>query len=363
MIDFWIKKNKCTGCEACLNICPENAIEMKINEDGFFYPLIKDNCIECGRCRQVCYARTVNIGKNSLFPQLYAAWSRNENIRFLSTSGGVFSELAKIILQQNGVIVGAGYQKENIVAHMLIENEEGLDKIRKSKYVQSEIRDIFQQVKIKLQEERKVIFCGTPCQVAGLKSYLGKIYETLITVDFICRGVNSPKAFKAWLDEIEQQEKSKVTNVWFKYKDKGWKQSPLCTRVDFENGECKIYNQNENTFMKGYLGPNLYIRPSCGICDFKGEIRQSDITLADFWGIERALDDDKGTSIVLINSKKGKALFEKAKKHLCYVERDIKEIDKRNVCFKNSVKISDNSNAFFKDLSILKFSEAFTRNM
>lgn len=363
MIDFWIEKHKCTGCGACLNICPENAIEMEMHKDGFSYPSIKNNCIECGKCRQICYDRLSNTDNCNWVSKVYAAWSKDENTRFLSTSGGVFSELAKIVLQRGGVVFGAGYQKDNTVKHMFAENEGELEKIRRSKYVQSEIRDVFRQVRIRLLKDQEVVFCGTPCQIAGLKSYLGRRYEGLVTVDFICRGVNSPKAFKAWLHEIELEKKSKITNVWFKYKETGWKKSPRCTRIDFENGESKIYDQKDNIFMGGYLGPNLYIRPSCGKCDFKGTARKSDITLADFWRIEQDLDDDKGTSMVIINSKNGEILFEKAKSQLYYVERSIEEIDKSNVCFNNSVKISDNSSAFFDDLNILKFSKAFEKNV
>lgn len=361
MKKLWIGKEKCTGCSACVNICAENAIQMKIDKSGFMYPVFQDQCIECGKCEEICKNRLQIQKYNDITPRVYAAWSRDKSNRFYSTSGGIFSEIAQSILERKGVVVGAGYNKDKMVEHIMIRHKSEVDLLRQSKYVQSEIGNIYRNIQEKLDEKKWVMFCGTPCQVSGLKSYLDKYYDYLITVDFICRGVNSPKAYKAWLNEIENEQKSKVKKVWFKYKDVGWKESPRCTRVDFENGKYEVYREENNTYMTGYLGPNLYIRPSCGVCDFKGDRRQSDITLADFWGIESKLDDNEGTSMLLVNSKKGMDLFETIKQNIFYFERNLKEVLKGNVCFENSVNISKQSENFLEDLDIYRFSKALKK--
>jgi len=361
MKEFWLKKEACTGCGACINICPVNAVSMKTDSCGFSYPVIKENCIHCNLCEKVCRSR-LNLDIRRLEqPQVFAAWSLDKEIRYHSTSGGMFSEIAKAVLQQNGLVAGAGYNKNNLVEHILIQKETELEIIRQSKYIQSDTSLIYQEIKEKLLEGKKVLFCGAPCQAAGLYAYLGKDMPGLITADFICRGMNSPKAYLAWLDELEKKQKSKAVKVWFKYKINGWKKSPLCTRIDFKNGTSCIQNGAENTFMSGYLGPNLYIRPCCGKCEFKGIPRQGDITLADFWGIDKALDDDGGTSLVLLNSQKGKEIFGQIRDRIFTQERKVDEIIQGNDCFSNSVKINPRSTAFLENLDTIVFSKALKK--
>lgn len=289
-------------------------------------------------------------------PDTYAVWSKDDDIRYNSTSGGAFSEFAKILLAQGGLIAGALYNENNMVEHSLVDNEEGLEKLRQSKYISSSLGNIYKDVKSELDIGKKVAFCGAPCQVAGLYSFLGKEYDNLITMDFICRGMNSPKAFRSWLDEIERQEGSKVIKVWFKYKDGGWKSSPKRTRLDFSDGHYVVKEGDKNLFMHGYLSSNLYIRPCCGKCRFKGTPRKSDITFADFWGIERELDDDKGTSMLLINSEKGRQLFEVVKNNMEIHEKNYNSIFAGNSMFTNSVVIPKKSNDFLKDLDNMDFS-------
>lgn len=363
MKEFWLKKEECTGCGACINICPVNAISMKPDSCGFSYPVIKDNCIHCNLCEKVCKSRRNLNTKRFEQPQVFAAWSLDKEIRYNSTSGGIFSEIAKVVLQQGGFVAGAGYNKDNLVEHILIQKEKELDIIRQSKYIQSDTGMIYQKIKEKLLKGKKVLFCGAPCQTAGLYAYLGKDVPRLITADFICRGMNSPKAYLAWLNELEQEQKSRAVKVWFKYKMNGWKKSPLCTKIDFENGTSRIQNGAENTFMSGYLGPNLYIRPCCGKCEFKGVPRQGDITLADFWGVDESLDDDGGTSLVLLNSQKGKEIFQEVKYRIFEQERQADEIIQGNDCFYNSVKINPKSKAFLESLDRIGFRKALKKYM
>lgn len=356
MKEFWLDKKQCTGCSACADVCPGKAITMRSDECGFWYPHIDSNCIDCNLCEKICLARTANKDDRMAEPITYAAWSKDSEIRFCSTSGGIFSELAKITLSQDGVVVGAAYNENNLVEHIIIDNMEGLEKIRQSKYIQSSTEGIYKSVGQFLNDGKKVLFCGSPCQVAALYSFLKKSYDNLTTIDFICRGMNSPKAYSAWLKEIVEEEHSNVTRVWFKYKDGGWKTSPRRTRIDFEDGHWIVKEGKDNLFMHGYLTSNLYIRPCCGNCEFKGVPRQADITVADFWGVDGSLDDDKGTSLVLLNSAKGADFFQLILPSVNYTKRDFNEIFAGNVCFRESVKVPDKSYEFLKNLDDKPFS-------
>ena len=356
-MNMWIEKEKCTGCAACANICPVKAITMQEDDCGFLYPQISDICINCGVCRRVCELRGNTSDKSEKNPIIFAGWSRNEEVRFNSTSGGAFSELAGSILEKGGYIAGAQYGDGNVVEHVIINTNEGMNKIRQSKYAQSSIGSVFAEIEKLLQNKKLVAFCGTPCQVAGLYSYLGERYENLYTFDFICRGVNSPKAYRAWVSDLETRYKRKVSKIWFKYKKYGWKKSPWCTRIEFEGGKHIIQYKKKNLFMTGYLALNLYIRPSCGNCDFKEIQREADITLGDFWGLDTSLDDDKGTTMIIANSEKGKKLLHDASNRLILYERKAEEISKGNECFLSSVLLNPEEEEFLEKLNQQSFSK------
>ena len=294
-------------------------------------------------------------------PDTYAVWSKNKDIRYNSTSGGVFSEFAKIFIAEGGCVVGARYNSDNLVEHSIINNMEEIEQLRQSKYLSSSVGDVYKKVKELLFKGRLVAFCGSPCQIAGLYSFLGKEYDNLFTMDFICRGMNSPKAYKSWLEEVEKEEGSTATKVWFKYKDGGWKTSPKRTRVDFSNGTFKVFEGEKNLYMNGYLTSNLYIRPCCGNCQFKGLPRKSDVTFADFWGIEKKLDDDKGTSMLLINSEKGREFFSKVKDGVNVYKKDFDTIFAGNPMFFSSVEVPQNAHDFLSDLDNLSFSECLKK--
>ncbi len=361
MKQMWIEANRCTGCGACADICPQKAITMEQDECGFIHPNIGIRCVDCHLCEKICLKREERENTHYMVPITYAAWSKDSDIRFCSTSGGVFSELAFAVLHRSGEVAGAQYRADNLVEHIIIKSEKELYKIRQSKYIQSHPNGIYLAVKKSLVEGKPVLFCGAPCQVAALYAYLGKEYDNLTTVDFICRGMNSPKAYSCWLKEIERMENSRVTRVWFKYKEGGWKSSPRRTRLDFEDGHSVIKSGTDNLFMNGYLTSNLYIRPSCGHCSFKGVPRQGDLTIADFWGIEESLDDDKGTSLVLINSDKGVELFNSANRSLIYQKREFDEIFEGNVCFTDSVSVPVKSYDFLCSLDTMPFSIALKK--
>ncbi len=295
-------------------------------------------------------------------PDTYAVWSNNENTRYMSTSGGAFTEFSKYIIANGGSVAGARYNPECLVEHALVNDMNGIEQLRQSKYMQSDLKDIFKQIKDKLNAGKLVGFSGAPCQVAGLYAYLGNDYDNLFTMDFICRGMNSPKAFKAWLNEEENKVGKKAVKVWFKYKEGGWKSSPMRTRIDFSGGIHEIYEGDKNLFMYGYLNSNLYIKPSCGDCRFKGVPRQSDVTFADFWGIDPKFDDDKGTSMLLVNSEKGRNMFSKIQNEMQVHKMDFESIFAGNPMFSTSVIVPENASVFLEDLDNMSFTDALKKN-
>ena len=354
------EKKQCTGCAACYNICPTKSITMKEDKEGFKYPEINEGtCIKCGLCKKVCpILNKVDKSDKTSTPIVMAAWSKNQETRLDSTSGGIFSEIANLIYDKNGYVVGAIYNKDWMVEHYISNKREDLEEIRSSKYLQSNINDIYKQVKDKLKNGDIVLMCGAPCQISGLYNYLQKDYENLFTCDFICRGVNSPKIFKGYIKSLENKYKSKVKKIKFKNKTFGWHN--FSTRIDFENGKKYIQSRYIDSYMIGYLQYSAFIRPSCYDCKFKELPRVADITLADFWGIEeidKSLDNDTGTSLVLINSEKGKKIFEKLKDRVEYTEVKSKKIFKENVCMSKSVEETETRKKVFEKIDEMSYEE------
>lgn len=353
-----IEKKKCTGCGVCSNICPSSCINMGSDIEGFLYPSINsENCINCGMCKKACPVINKVKNDNNLHPPVYAAWSLDEDIRFNSTSGGIFSELAKRIISDRGYVAGARYNDRHLVEHCMISRSDDIHLLRQSKYVQSTAGSIYKEVKEVLNKDKNVMFVGAPCQCAGLLSFLGKEYDNLLLCDFICRGANSPKAYTRYLESMEDKYNSSVKKVWFKNKINGW--NKFCTKIEFENGKEYYADRHTDLFMVGYLKHNLYIRPSCYECNFKGFPRNSDITLADFWGIElenKKLDTDKGTSLVIVNSDKGKYYFQQLHEKIYQEEKDIKNAVAFNKCAVESIAKGKYREYFFSKLNSEDFS-------
>lgn len=317
--------NNCTGCGACALACGQNAIRMEKNREGFPEPVIDfAKCIDCGKCALACHKEMTKQNDCLYEKKVYAAWNNDDARRMKSTSGGIFSCMAEAILLKGGAVVGASYQKSiKEVRHILISSIEELDSITRSKYVQSNLAEVFAEIKAKVQENVPTLFCGTPCQVAALNTFLSDVDITaLYTVDFACYGVASPLAFQIWLSEFEQEEKAKADDIWFKYKDAGWKKSPLTTKIHFENGKERIVRGDENLYMKAYIEDKLLMRKSCEQCLYKAGNKQSDITIGDYWGADSSLDDDKGTSFVQLNSPKGEKLLEEIRNQIMLVPVD-----------------------------------------
>lgn len=352
-------KENCTGCFACYNICPKNAITLEEDKEGFKYPKIdQEKCINCGLCEKVCpIIKNETIANRTNKPTVMAAWSKTNFTRTDSTSGGVFSEIANVIFNEGGYVCGAVYDDNFMVKHIVTNDRDMLPKIRSSKYLQSDMNECFKEIKNILNDNKKVLACGSPCQIAGLYNYLGKDYENLLTCDFICRGMNSPKIFRGYLKTLENKYKSKIKNIKFKNKIHGWHN--FSTRIDFENGKTYIGGRYLDSYMVGYLKYNAFIRPSCYECKFKQLPRKADITLADFWGIEKInpkLDNNKGTSLILLNTEKGKNIFKNID-NIQYTEIKSEEVFTDNICMNKSVLKTKNRDDVFENIDRLTYEQ------
>lgn len=320
-------KKDCCGCSACVQKCPKQCISLEEDNEGFLYPIVdKESCIDCGLCEKVC--PVLHQGEPHKPLQVYAARNKDEEIRRQSSSGGIFTLLAEKVIQEGGVVFGARFDEQWEVRHDYTETVEGLAAFRGSKYVQSRMEDNYRKAEMFLKQGRKVLFSGTPCQVAGLKRFLRKEYENLLTVDFICHGVPSPGVWRKYLKETVARmcdknsvstdpismEDAHVESISFRDKSSGWKKYSFALNLSATNrsgakNTVSLYEVFlQNTFMKGFLA-NLYLRPSCYACAAKCGKSESDITIGDLWGSSAIVgndDDDRGTSLVLISKDRCK---------------------------------------------------------
>lgn len=352
-------KSECCGCTACESICPVNAIEMIYDEEGFKYPYVNENkCIDCGLCNKVC--PILNSKEVVCDHYAYACYNKDEIERENSSSGGIFSLIAKEILYRKGVVCGATLDEDFNVKHICIDDESNLWKLRTSKYVQSDIGKVYFEIKNYLNDGRYVLFTGTPCQTEGLLLYLGRKYDRLYVQDIICHGVPSKLVWEKYKEYRQSIERKKPIKVNFRNKDDGWK----LFNMKFTYAD-KVYKNSskKDLYMKTFLN-NISLRESCYKCNFKKENRNADITLADFWGIEKILpemDDDKGTSLVIVNSPKGKELFESIDAKIIKKEISFADALKYNSAMTNSVSRNSKRDAFFKDLNKISFDKVVNR--
>lgn len=297
---------KCSGCFACYNICPVNAIELPLNKEGFYFPVINtEKCINCGKCVKVCSASD-DLKRNSDTKSNVQCYSyqASDDIREKSSSGGVFYKIATVIMNQGGVVFGARYNPESKEVEHCSTDEVVLEELLRSKYVQSKIGSSYLLAKKYLQNERTVLFVGTPCQIYGLKQYLGKEYKNLYTMDFVCHGVPSTGYFRDWLCHLEHDYGHKILDVTFREKDDGWRSQII--KIYYDNLTQKIMKSNYYYYYYRYFLTNLILRKSCYHCNFP-ENRYSDFTVKDYW--EEIGDDNKGVSAIVVNSDKGETLL------------------------------------------------------
>lgn len=363
MIEIKDKKD-CCGCNACGDICHKQAITFQTDQEGFWYPMTDANkCDNCHLCEKICPIINIENLKKNDFPKpyVYGGYSKDIVIRFDSTSGGIFSILAQAMYKQKGYVGGAIYTDNFKVINTISNDKKDLRKLRSSKYVESYAEGLYSEVKRLLVAGEKVLVCGSPCQMAALRSFLRKDYENLIIVDFLCRATNSPKVFQKYRESLERKYNSKIVAIKDKNKEHGW--HSLARKITFENGQIYYGKGHEDDYRRGYH-MNVYERPSCYECKFKGFPRISDITLGDFWGIEKidsSLEQNLGTSLIMINSKKGESFFEGIKDKLVVKSFQIDDIIPGN---KTAIlggalpyPTSINRKDFFDDLDKMPFDE------
>lgn len=310
---YALAREQCTGCAACVNICPKKCIQMVADQNGYMYPQIDMNlCVSCGLCKKVC--PKLNAISVHTEPKECYAFMADDETRKVSASGGAFSACAEYVLEQGGVVCGAAWTEEFGLRHIIVENKLQLDLIRGSKYLQSNIGESFREVKNYLTAGRIVLFVGTPCQVDGLKHYLGKEYDTLYTMDLLCRGVPPAGLFQRYLKEEYGDERLQKI-VQKSKKRAGW---GAYTEIVHSSGYSEHYNMENNIWMKTFLS-DLIFRDSCYKCPYSQVKRTGDLSVGDFWQVtklKKEYDDRLGTSIVIASTEKGKELIENVRMKL-----------------------------------------------
>lgn len=361
-------KTDCCGCQACGDICHAEAISFHSDHEGFWYPEVDRNkCTDCHLCEKICPVLNIDALKhhNKSAPKVFGGYNKDIVIRFDSTSGGVFSLLAQAMYKQKGYVSGAIYADDFKVVNFISDDKKDLRRLRSSKYVQSNAEGLYRRIKSLLESGEKVLACGSPCQMAALRSFLRKDYENLIIVDFLCRATNSPKVFEKYKESLEARYGSKIVAIKDKNKDHGW--HSLARKVTFENGQVYYGEGHEDDYRRGYHA-NVFERPSCYECKFKGIPRISDITLGDFWGIgnvDPSLEQNLGTSLVMINSEKGEKYFDIIRDKLVMKEFCLDDIVPGNSTAIMGGKLpypaGIDRNEFFKALDEMPFDECATK--
>lgn len=351
----------CTGCMACANVCAHQAIKVKQDEEGFDRPVIdEDLCVDCGLCKQVC---PVNNHPTTSEPlKVYSGWSSDENVRLSSSSGGAFSEIARPILEDGGVVFGCSLDEKLQAVHTYVETMEDLaTKLRGSKYVQSRIGDSYSKAREFLKQGRLVLFSGTPCQIAGLRNYLRRDYDNLITVDLICHGVPSPMIFEDYKKYIAESQKMTITDVKFRCKKSSWIffNMTVTGHVEKKAAPSQYIGEYYNDpYIRGFLR-DYFLRPSCHQCHFTSTKRCSDFTIADWWGYRKMTKadcdyDKKGVSLILCNSQKSLKLNKRL--GIIWRERTIEEAMKTNKSLSEPFPMKEMRHAFWNDYKIMPFS-------
>ncbi len=353
-----VDKKQCCGCSSCFNICPKQCIKMTADEEGFLYPSVDtQKCIDCSMCERVCPMLHKPLSHDIL--SVFAAKNKNDQIRMNSSSGGMFTEFAKFILNKGGLVFGAAFDEKLDVVHCCITNESELYRLQGSKYVQSSLNEVFKEVKAALNKLQPVLFSGTPCQIAGLKAYLQKDYQNLYTVDVVCHGVPSPMVYRKYLAELGEMNDEPIYQVKFRDKTKGWKKGET---LFFTKNNVYGGSKREEPYMKLFLN-NVTIRPSCSACAFNNKRSMADVTIADFWGIEKfhpEVDDDKGTTLIMVNTVKGNELFDSVKESCDFCESSFEQAAEYNVAVSKSLNLHEKRKYFFENCPEKTVKELFT---
>lgn len=348
-----ITKEKCYGCNACADICKFGAITMEADQEGFLYPVVDEaKCTDCGMCKKVCIRKNTKIIKHEkAFPKAYIAYNKDSGIRKSSSSGAVFPILVKYVLEEkHGAVVGVRYDENMKPVSDLAETMEEAKVFSGSKYVKSDFRGMFPKIQKLLKEGRYVLYSGLPCECAGLRAYLRKDYENLLICELLCHSAPSPKVFAQYVDHLSERYKSKVVNIRFRGKDKGWKPSDCETVVTLENGKTRTSPTSENIYYKAFIN-GVMSRPSCSSCKYTFKHRTGDFTIGDCWGVQKAapeMNDNKGVNLLLLNNAKAEEIFKTINTDLKFKKSTLKEVFIKN--HKKPTKDKRQRIAFFRDL-------------
>jgi coenzyme F420-reducing hydrogenase beta subunit len=381
---YLCKESACTGCAACAASCSKKCISLHPDIEGFQRPVVDySKCTGCKKCSSVCpiliddasqsiYSAesdkivnntiTAKSGTEKVEQIIYAAWNLDEEIRKKSSSGGVFSALAEIIIKKGGAVVGAAFDESFTVRHIIIEKISDIYRLRGSKYVQSEIKpEILCLIRDMLESERNVLFSGTPCEAAGLLCFLNKSYSNLYCCDLVCHGVPSQILLNRYIKYTELK-RGRLVSISFRDKTKGWKDN--CVKHKMKNGKSVCISANTDLFMNTFL-KNYALRPSCYECRYKNLKRNGDITIADFWGVNKKYPeydlDDKGTSLILVNSINGQQLIDDCKVKLFIGNADIETAVLGNPSLERSCLRPSQRDTFYRDLKNLSFGNLVKR--
>jgi len=350
-----IGEEKCTGCFGCYNSCPHDAIEMKYSEEGFFVPKINDKCTYCGICQEHCPV-IQNPDNSEKFgqPIFYGGKSTNKDVILNSSSGGLFPEIAKSILNNSGVVFGVCLEEDLSLEHIKIENSYHLSKIMGSKYIQSEVGDSYQEVLKELKNGKKVLFSGTPCQISALNTFTN--HDNLYTIDLACHGVPSRILFDKYIEHMEEKRGKQVKHVNFRDKAKGWNDYQM--KITFDDGSIYEKNHRFDPFFRAFL-QDLCLMEACYECKFNEIPRPGDISLGDFWGRPpEEIKDPNGVSVILVNNNKGKELITKLRdiERLELCKTDFETATKGNPRLKGyDFEVPAEREKFFQDLKIHDF--------
>lgn len=358
------KKELCVGCGACAASCETGAVRMERNEMGFLYPhLDKALCVGCGACERACPGLSMPERERA-DGKIVASWSMDLSLREKSSSGGIFSLLAEKAISEHGRVFGAAFTDAFAVKHIYVRDRDGLSKLQGSKYAQSDVGATYAECREALSHKERVLFSGTPCQIAGLYKYLGGDDPNLLTVDLLCHGAASPGLWRYYLDLLEKKYGSKVQKVTFKSKKTGWHCASL--EVTFRNGKKYRRTKDTDPFMRAFL-KNYTLRASCYDCRFAGSERQGDITLGDFWGYRAGAspykDDDRGISFVMLNTEKGERFFGAVRGRTVSVPQRLEDALPGNLCLKKGVPKPPDHMDFWRTLGNEGFDAARKKYM